>query len=414
MPPSLLTNRPFRLFWAGKTFSELGSGVTLLVAPLIAVQLLSASVFQVSILQVANSLAFLLAGLPLGVVLDRYRKRTSMIVADIIRAVLITTAALAALTGHLNVAGLALTIVLVGVGTVAYEGACQALVPQLVPPSRLVDANGKLTASWSVALVAGPALGGVLVATAGLAEALFFDAASYLVSVACLLRLPGREPRPRPAAESARPHPLADLVTGLRYIRRDANLTALLAAGTSLNFFAQFVFTVEVVFLVRELGVPVALVAVPFSLATLGGIAGGLAAGRLAARLGTARVLWLVPLSTVWAMLLLPLATPGAGVVLYVLGVTGFFAGAAVLGSGHDAYTQTVCPAHTLARVASSNRWAQWGIMPVGALVGGLLAARFGVRPVLLVGAVGAWASTLLVLASPLRVQRDYPVPEVP
>ncbi|MBX6723500.1 MAG: MFS transporter, partial [Dactylosporangium sp.] len=304
-PRSLLANRSFRLFWAGRTLSEIGSGVSLLVAPLIAVQFLSASVFQVSILQAANSLAFLLAGLPLGVVLGRYRKRTSMIVADVVRAILITAAALTALTDRLNVAGLALAIVLVGVGTVAYEAACQALVPQLVRQSQLVDANGKLSASSSVALVVGPAVGGVLVATVGSAQALFFDAATYLVSVACLLRLPIREPQPRPAADPARSRPLAELVTGLRYIGRDRNLTALLAAGTSMNFFAQFIFAVEVVFLVRELGVPVALVAVPFSLATLGGIVGGLAAGSLAARLGTARVLWLVPLSTVWALLLL-------------------------------------------------------------------------------------------------------------
>lgn len=412
--PSLLANRSFRLFWFGKTFSEVGSGITLLVAPLIAVKIMSASVFQVSILQAANSLAFLLAGLPLGVILDRYRKRTSMIMADTIRAVLIVVAALAALSGHLDVAGLAVTIVLVGVGTVAYEGACQALVPQLVPQAQLVDANGKLGATWSVALVSGPAIGGVLVATVGLSQALFFDAASYLVSAACLLLLPLKEPRPQRVVDATAPHPLAELVTGLRYIKRDRNLTALLAAGTFLNFFAQFVFAVEVIFLVRELGVPMALVAVPFSLATCGGIAGGLMAGRLAARFGTARVLWAVPMSTVWAMLLLPLAWSGAGVVLYVIGVTGFFAGAAVLSSGHDAYTQAVCPPHMLARVASTNRWATWGIMPVGALVGGLLATQFGVRPILLIGAVGAWASTFLILGSPLRRQRDYAVPEQP
>jgi MFS family permease len=402
-------NRDFNWLWFGKAFSEMGSGVTLLAVPLIAVRLLGASTFQVSTLQVANNLAFLLAALPVSTLIDRHRRRALMIGADTARALLLCLAAGVALAGHMDVVGLFVIIVLVGVGTVVYEGASQALIPRIVPPDQLVQANGRLSATWSAALVTGPAVGGLLFATLGVTKALLFDVATYVVSIGCMLCVRvDVQPTASSAPQSVGSGPGTGLFAGIRYIWRDRPLATLIGAGTSLNFFVQFVFAVEVVFLVRYLRIPIGLVAIPFSIAALGGIAGGMKAGWLAEKLGSARVLYLVPVGTVWMLLLVPVARPGWGVALYVLGVTGFFTGAAVLGSGSDAYIQATCPEGIVGRIASSSRWATWGIMPVGALTGGLLAAALGVRTVLLIGAIGAWASVLAVIASPLRKTRDY------
>lgn len=407
--PMLGANRNFNWLWFGKAFSEMGSGVTLLAVPLIAVRVLGASTFQVSTLQVANNLAFLLAALPVSTFIDRRRKRALMIVADAARALLLCFAAVAALAGHMDVAGLFLIVVLVGIGTVVYEGACQALIPRIVPAAHLVQANGRLSATWSAALVTGPAVGGLLFATLGVTQALLFDVATYVVSIGCMLCVRVNEhPPSAPTSQSADSGADTGLLAGIRYIWRDRPLAALIGAGTSLNFFVQFVFAVEVVFLVRYLRIPIGLVAIPFSVAAIGGIIGGMKAGWLAEKLGSARALCLVPASTVWMLLLIPVARPGWGVVLYALGVTGFFAGAAVLGSGSDAYIQATCPDGIVGRIASSSRWATWGIMPVGALTGGLLASVLGVRTVLLIGAIGALASVLAVMASPLRKARDY------
>lgn len=191
-----------------------------------------------------------------------------MIGADTARALLLCLAAGVALAGHMDVTGLFLIVVLVGVGTALYEGACQALIPKVVPPRQLVQANGRLSATWSAALVTGPAVGGLLFATMGVTQALLFDVAMYAVSIGCMLCVrvnehSGEASALQPAGNGAG----AGLFAGMRYIWRDRPLAALIGAGTSLNFFVQLVFAVQVVFLVRYPRIPVGLVAIPFSVA---------------------------------------------------------------------------------------------------------------------------------------------------
>jgi hypothetical protein len=135
-------------------------------------------------------------------------------------------------------------------------------------------------------------------------------------------------------------------------------------------------------------------------------------AGRVAQRIGSARIIWASFVYLGWTGLLVPLATPGWGVGLYALGWTCFSATATFYNTGQLSFRQAVCPPELLGRMNASVRWVIWGINPLGALLGGALGAWLGVRPTLWIAMACVWSSGWWVFFSPLRRMRDIPIAE--
>jgi MFS family permease len=406
--PSLWRHRDFMTLWTGQTLSETGSAVSTLAMPLLAVTVLGATTFQVGVLQAAGMVAYLVIAVPAGAIVDRLRKRRLMVLSNLLRALAMATVPIVYFAGHLTIAQLWIVAALCSVCSVFFEVAYQCYLPMLVPKEQLLDANGKLSTTYSVSQVAGMAVGGGLVSLFGAARAVFIDAVSFLVSAVSLVLVRFREPelvRPdRVEGESLR----AELTAGLAFVFRHPVLRNILAASFTLNIFSQMIYALSVVFLVRDLGLSPALVSVQLALGTVGGIAGGLAAGRIARRVGTARIVWLSLLGLGWTMLLVPLARPGWTTVCYTVGMTGFAALCAIYNSAQISYRQRVTPPELLGRVTAAVRWIVWGALPVGAVLGGVLATFIGVRSTLWVSAIGVWASGLWVYFSPLRRMRDF------
>src|SRR3954447_22689502 len=159
---SLWRHRDFMLLWGGQTVSEVGSSVTVLALPLLAVIALDATTFEVGLLTACSSLAFLLVALPAGAWVDRWRRQPVLVWGDLGRFVLLGSIPLAQVFGVLHLAQLYVVAVLTGVLTVFFDVAYQSYLPALVEPDELVDANGKIGASQSFGQIAGPALAGVL------------------------------------------------------------------------------------------------------------------------------------------------------------------------------------------------------------------------------------------------------------
>jgi MFS family permease len=147
------------------------------------------------------------------------------------------------------------------------------------------------------------------------------------------------------------------------------------------------------------------------ALTALGGVAGGAASGPLSRRIGSARIIWLSILMLGPATLLIPLAQPGPGVLLYVAGWAVYAFSVVLYNVAQLSYRQAICPPELLGRMNAAVRWIVWGTLPLGGLLGGALGSLIGIRPTLWVGAVGAWAAGLWVFFSPLRTMRDVPVP---
>ncbi|MER5640059.1 MFS transporter [Kitasatospora sp. NPDC002227] len=408
--PSLWRQRDFMLLWGGQTVSEAGSAVTEIALPLLAVAVLGASTFQVGLLSAAGTAAFALIALPAGALVDRGRKRPVLIGCDLLRLLLVGSIPVAAAVGALTMVQLYLVALAAGVCTVFFDVAYQSYLPSLVRPEHLLDANGKLGATSAFAQLGGPSLGGGLVGVVGVAGAVTADALSYLVSTLATWGIRGREepPRARRAEETLR----SQIAEGLRFVLGHRILRKVVACTATSNLFSGMGWALSVVFLIRVLHVAPALTGLVMAGAAVGGLLGGVFAGRLARRIGSARIIWVSILVFGAPQVVMAAAWQGWGVLLFPLGWgIAYFAGM-VYNVAQVSYRQSVTPPELMGRMNAAVRWIVWGTLPLGNLIGGVLGTLVGVRPVLWVAAVGSWAAGWFVFCSPLRRLRDVPAAE--
>jgi MFS family permease len=197
--PSLLRHPDFVRLWTGQTISQLGSQVSALAIPFVAIDVLGASTFAVALLGVIDFLPFLLIGLPAGVWVDRLRRRPVMIVGDLGRAVALATIPLAFVAGVLSIVQLYVVGFTVGVLTVFFDVAYQSYLPSLVARDQLQEGNAKLEMSRAGAQVVGPGLAGILIGALRAPLAVVVDAISFLASALFLLLIRRAEPSPESA-----------------------------------------------------------------------------------------------------------------------------------------------------------------------------------------------------------------------
>ncbi|SEM10827.1 MFS transporter [Streptacidiphilus jiangxiensis] len=407
--PSLWRNRNFVLLWGGQTVSEAGTAVTTFALPYLAVVTLHRSTLEVAALQVFATLPFILFALPAGALIERASKRRVMIWTDLARALVLLTVPLAAGMHALGMPQLYLVATVSGVLSVLFGIAYPTLVPALVEPAQLADGNSKLQISTSVAQITGASVGGVLLAALGAVGAVVVDACSFVVSCASLVGVRGD--MRRPAARTARLSVREDIAEGLRVIWRDRILRALLLNGGTSVLFSTMTSALFVLFLVRDLHGAPTVVGVVQAAGGVGGVLGGVLAPRLVRRFGNARVILHAKLWFSGAFALLPCATPGWG--LLVAGAVGFagFAGVVVFNTAAISLRQQMCPPELQGRMNATFRWVVWGGMPLGAMLGGLLGTRLGVRETILLAGLGSLSGAFWLWRSPLRTLSRTPEP---
>lgn len=410
--PSLWRHRDFLLLWSGGTVSDLGTAVSTLVLPLIAVRTLDASTFQVALLGVMLRVPFLVLALPAGVIVDRMGRRSLMVWCDVGRMLAIGSIPLVSLFGGVSMWQLVVAALAVGSFRVFFDVADQSFLPTLLPREQLADGNGKLRATETMADALGPSLGAALAGLLGAARAIAADSVSYALSVVSLLLIRTPEARREPDSKAPRVTFRAAMGEGLRFVLGDVILRRLAAATATANLAISLVTSVEVVFLLRSVHSTPTQVGVVLGLGSLGGFTGSLVASRLALSVGTARIMWVALVVPAPLTFLMPLAWSGWGALAYGVGWAAFNASGAVFNTAQISYRQTVCPPELLGRMNASIRWLIWGLVPIGALLGGGLGTWLGLRPTLWIGAsimalTGAW-----LVFSPLRGMRDVPVTE--
>ena len=412
---TLWRHRDFLLLWGGQAVSQAGSQVTILALPLVAIVLLHATTLQVGLLSATATSAYLLISLPAGVVADRVAKRTLMLVSDVAQLVVIGSVPLAYAAGVLSLGQLYVVALATSVLDVFFLVAYTSYLPALLTPEQLMDGNGKLAATQSLAQVAGPGLGALLVGLAGAALAMGSDALSFAVSAACLLAIGSREPRTRRAGDTGREPGRAgfgagfraEVGAGLRYVLRDPILRHAAAWNGTANFFVIMVETLGPLFLIRTVHLRPADVGVLLALGAVGGVTAGVTARPLIRRIGSARIAWVS--MTVFALpgVLIPLAGPGWWVLLFAAGWISWTFSATLCSIALVSYQQATCPPELRGRVSAAQRWINWGTLPLGGLAGGALGTAIGVHATLWLAVIGACASGLWLYLSPLRGQRD-------
>lgn len=404
----LRRHRDFRLLWCGETAGKFGAAVTVVTMPLIAVSTLHAGPFEVGLLSATAWVPWLLIGLPVGVWVDRLPRRPIMLGAAAFSLLSFACVPVTAWLGRLTIGLLLAVSLATGTAAVFFQTAYTAYLPGILRPEDQPEGNATLHGSASAAQIAGLGSGGLIAAVAGAVNGLFANAATFLVSLLCLAGIRHREPRA--ARAERRPGDLLHEVReGLRLIAHDRWFRAFTLFGAASNLALMGYQSIQVVFLVRSVGLAPGLVGTLIAATGAGGVAGAAVARRVADRIGTARATLLFELGLPCCALLIPLTTGGAGLALFVTG--GFCVSAGVVAGNviKAGFQQRYCPPELLGRLTASSAFLSYGTIPLGALLGGTLGAALGVRTAMAIMTAGVPLAPLILVFSPVRLVRDLP-----
>ena len=395
-------NRNFRWIWAASTASFFGSEIGEIALPLLALITLDASATQISFLRAMQFAPFLLATMPFGVLVDRHRRRPLMIGADLGRFLL--TAAIP-LTIWAGVQSMGLIYGLVfGIGTltVLYQVAEFAFQPLAVTIRQLPDANAKIVATQQAASIGGRGLGGLFVSALTAPAAIAVNAVTYLLSAASLSRATVAESRPVPGERVTTAW--GEVKEGVRITLANRIVRALLGEATTYNFFNEIFMLGLTIYTIRHLHLGAAGLGLILMVGGFGSFLGAWFGTRATARFGYGRVLLatLIVGNGVQAAAVLSIhGGPGA---LTLLSAIFLISGVGIGVANSHAVTvrQLALPEQARGRVNAAYRLVSWGVIPIGAIAGGVIAQQYGPWSAELVGGIGVALATVWVAFSPV------------
>lgn len=396
----------FLKIWAGQTVSVIGSAVTVLALPTIAILQLHATAFEVGLLAALQRLAFPVLALFAGVIVDRLRRRPLMIAADTMRGIAVVSIPAVAAVGALSLLQLYAVAFVLGIGTVLFDIAYLAYVPSLVGRADILEANTKLEITHSSSQLVGPSLGGFLIQLIGAAQAMLADALSFFISVVTILWI--RKAEPSVETPSPQKSVLSEIQEGIRLVVRHPILRSLAlfltfgALGFHLQEPAEYLFAYRNVFLTPgELGIV-------FAVGGAGAVIGAFTVGWVVKHLGVGGSLAASNVVVAIAFGAWPIASTGPALLILCL-LTGIGGIAdSVYNVGQVSLRQAVTPDHLQGRMTATLRTLFWGAWPLANLVGGIVAGKLGAPATLVIGGLISLIANVVVFAGPLGRIRSH------
>ncbi|HEY2960754.1 MAG TPA: MFS transporter [Actinomycetota bacterium] len=409
----LLGHHQFRLLWTGMTVSLVGDGV-FLVALAWQVYALSNVPTALSAVMLAMSVPHVLLLLVGGVVSDRFDRRRVMLAADLVRGAALLALAVLSLSGGMAVWSVAALAVLYGAGTAFFGPAFDAIVPEIVPTDLLVEANSLDQFVRPTALrLAGPALGGAVVAAVGPGWAFALDAATFAVSVWVLLLMVsggrsdgtvgGPDDQGQPGGSA-----FGEMLEGFRFVRRHVWLWGTFLSATIAYLLFLGPSEVLLAFVVKnDLGGGAGDLGIVYAMGGLGAIA---AAALMAWRGEVRRFMTFIFVS--WAAATFAVAGYGLATSRWHLVVAAFWfnaletAGTVVWATAKH----RLVPLGLLGRVASFDWFISIALLPLSYGLTGPVAGVLGARTTLVAAGLLGGAVTLAFLFLPgMRAVERHP-----
>ncbi|WP_265443605.1 MFS transporter [Flexivirga meconopsidis] len=403
-PPLLWRDHRFVTFWAGESVSMVGSQISGLALPLLAVTTMRASAFEVGLLTAAAWAPYLVA-IVVGVWVDgRRSKRAVMIASAVAQAAVLCVIPVAHALGALSLPLLLAVALLAGFAAVVQSTAWPPFFVSLVRKEQYLQANSMLSTSRSTASLVGPPLTGGLVQVLGAPIALLADAGSFLVSAITLSRVRVQEAKPDRSDGAIGSRVLA----GLRCIRRNDYLRANLLCSTTLNFGNFVVLALVVLFASRTLLLDPGEIGLAMGIGALGALLGAVVATRCSAALGIGRTIACGAVLGSLPCMALPLAPRGGvGAIAVLAGVEFLCAfGIMLYDVNNNAVSAVVTPDGLRSRVSGAFSTINYGVRPLAALIGGAAGASLGVAPTVMAGGLVGALGALWLRGTPLLAVR--------
>ncbi|MFG2531014.1 MFS transporter [Streptomyces sp. NPDC048516] len=406
-PKDTTASSMFWRFWLATTVSEAGSAMTAVALPLVALTVLDATALQVTLLAAAGQVAWLILGLPAGVVVQKYPLRALQVTLDLVRMAAMASIPVAWWLDRLTYPHLLLVALITGSATVLFDIGNSTFLPAVVDKQELSTRNSLISGTEAVTQTGGPSVSGLLVHLTGPVGVLAIDAASYLVSAVTLGTLPERRPEAQPYTKARQL-----IREGWNFVIRHPVMRPCMMWATVVNFVSAALVALTPLYLVREAGASATVVGIVIAMDGVGALIGSAAATRLAARFGTARAMIVAGLAGGLLALVIPLTTELGNIYFYALGNVGFAFGVVIGSIMARTHRQTEAPPKLLSRVMATVRFVSWGALPMGAAFSGLLASLVGLHTALWLVCTGALIAPLILLLSPVGRRRDLSGPQ--
>lgn len=408
---SVIKQPGFLSLWIGQSVSVVGSQITGLAFPVLAVSYLHANEFQMGLLNAADTSAFLVFGLLAGALVDRWIKRQVMLVADLVRMLAVAVIPILWMLGVLNVYHLMIVGAVISVATVFFDVSYQSYIPILLPKEYIGIGNARLEISGQISGIAGPGIVGALLTFLKAPVLLVIDSVSFLVSAVSLWFIKDREQRKPKTDRKPIVHEIGE---GLKFVWNQKLIRAISFTTSTSNMFGTVVGTMFALYLLKPefLNLGTAGFGILMSIGSIGGLLGATATPKLIKLVGEGPLVVLSALASGLVQFFIPLAwyIPHQYSII-PLAAQSFFTSFLALTYNITQVTarQRLCPEHLLGRMNASIRFMVWGSMPIGALIAGILGTVFGVLSTIWIGVILGLFSACFVLFSPLRTMRKMP-----
>jgi MFS family permease len=401
-------SRDFRLLWGGQVISSLGSAISAVAVPLVAITVLGATPFQMGVLSAAQSSPSVLLAVAAGVLADRVRKRTILFITNGGRAILMLAIGVMISTGQLRLGTLCVIVFCASALGVFYDVTYTAVIPLVAKREQLIKANTVIQGGRAASGLIGRGLSGILVSLFTAQGALYIDAFSFLVCFASVWLMKPQEIRTK---EAASPTVWVDLREGFRFVLGQPHIRALTGYAATANMCIGGLFAVYVLYLSRDLGVAPGFIGLILATLGAGSLLGTVIVPRFIKKVGLGVVLTVssaVTAGATWLLVIKPGCT-ACNITIQILGLILFGSSAAVVSVNINGLAQAITPSRLMARIFGIMQFLGATMMPLGALASGALGQYAGLSTSIHLVAGGFLASVLWFVLSPLLKVHSIP-----
>ena len=401
MTQSVPLGHDFSRIWSASLITNLVDGVLRLAAPLLAVSLTEDPIL-IGALSALGLLPWLFFAIPIGALVDRVDRRKALVIGNSLRAVIALFIAFAVSQDFINIWLLLISVFFFGICEVLVDTTSQAVLPQILDKSNYERGNSRLQISEViVSQFAGAPLSGLLYAVS-IALPFFFSTTGFILAGLLILLFPFERAinvRKEGDAGQAKLGLKGDIKFALNYLYQDKQIFSIVVITTLLGFFYSLSNAIAPLFILKELNVSPALFGVVLAIQGIGALAGSIAAPMVSKYLGRGKAL---AINVFFASLLVIFIglSPNAYFFVAVSVLVGFTI--SVWNILLMSLYQSLIPPELYGRIHGARRTIVWGLMPIGALLGGVI-ARVGLRLPFL---IGCSIATLIAFFSYKHIKR--------
>lgn len=405
----LWAHRDFKRLWLSDTVSQFGNQFTALALPILAVLSLNANAFQLGLLIALQTISFPILGLFVGVIADRSRKRPIMITCNFGRMITLASIPVAFFLSALTIYQLYAVAVINGIFTVFFDISYQSYLPVLVDRADLVEGNAKLQTSWSGAQVVGPTIAGFIYEIIGGALTIAVDATGYLASALALISIR----KPEPSTSSVHPvsgkrNFFAEMKEGIHIVFGSDVIKKMMFSTATANLGGSIFQAVLVIFLLKMLNFTPATIGVLGTIGAVGFFVGAIVAPSFTKKVGLG--------PSIAISIFVPIVAMAQPLALYgfaypIMGAVGLITGLTlpIYNINTVSLRQSLVSDRLQGRMNATVRTINWGTIPAGSLIGGILGLYIGIVPTILVGGALSGAAVIWILFSEVIHLKEMP-----